>query len=80
MSPLQSCARKPQLTPRHAAANGLDKIVPASILRQAKGLALLKVSKLGFVFSARAGTGVVIARLEDGSESAFGPEGQELIV
>ncbi|KAK4049778.1 hypothetical protein OIO90_005359 [Microbotryomycetes sp. JL221] len=49
---------------------GLDTIIPASILRKAKGFAFLTVAKAGFIFSARAGSGVVIARLQDGSWSA----------
>ncbi|TNY18382.1 hypothetical protein DMC30DRAFT_355566 [Rhodotorula diobovata] len=50
--------------------NGLDNVVPASVLRKAKGFCLLSVAKAGFLFSGRAGTGVVIARLEDGTWSA----------
>ncbi|GAA5944186.1 uncharacterized protein JCM15063_000173 [Sporobolomyces koalae] len=50
--------------------NGLDHIIPPSILRKAKGFAFITIVKAGFVFSARAGTGVVIARLKDGSWSA----------
>lgn len=40
------------------------------MLRQAKGLAFLTVSKVGFGFSVRFGTGVVVARLAQGSWSA----------
>ncbi|GAA5917802.1 hypothetical protein JCM8208_002404 [Rhodotorula glutinis] len=50
--------------------NGLDNVVPASVLRKAKGFCLLSVAKAGFLFSGRAGTGVVIARLDDGTWSA----------
>lgn len=52
------------------AHNGLDHVVPPSVLRRAKGFCLMSVAKAGFGFSARAGSGVVIARLEDGSWSA----------
>ncbi|GJJ70993.1 SH3 domain-containing YSC84-like protein 1 [Entomortierella parvispora] len=52
------------------AAKGLDNIIPANILSKAKGLAIFTVIKAGFMFSGRAGTGVVVARLEDGSWSA----------
>ncbi|SGY69022.1 BQ5605_C004g02942 [Microbotryum silenes-dioicae] len=58
------------------AGKGLDSIIPANVLRKAKvlgvplGFAFLTVVKAGFVFSARAGSGVVIARLPDGSWSA----------
>ncbi|WVR09005.1 hypothetical protein IAU60_006065 [Kwoniella sp. DSM 27419] len=49
--------------------NGLDKVIPRSILERAAGFAIFTVFKAGFVFSARAGSGVVIARLDDGSWS-----------
>lgn len=53
------------------ASSGLDNnIIPADVLRQAKGLAFLTVTKAGFLFSVRAGSGLVIARLADGSWSA----------
>ena len=38
------------------------------MLERAKGFAIFTVFKAGFVISARAGSGVVIARLEDGCE------------
>lgn len=47
----------------------MDKVVPRSLLERAAGFAIFTVIKAGFVVSARAGSGVVIARLEDGSES-----------
>ncbi|KAL5535232.1 hypothetical protein ACEPAF_3326 [Sanghuangporus sanghuang] len=50
--------------------NGLDGVVPRQVLEHAKGFAIFTVAKAGFLFSARAGSGVVIARLEDGSWSA----------
>ncbi|KIK99926.1 hypothetical protein PAXRUDRAFT_30177 [Paxillus rubicundulus Ve08.2h10] len=50
--------------------NGLDGIIPRSVLENAKGFAIFTVFKAGFVFSARAGTGLVIAKLDDGSWSA----------
>ncbi|KAF9229713.1 DUF500-domain-containing protein [Gyrodon lividus] len=50
--------------------NGLDGIVPRSVLENAKGFAIFTVFKAGFVFSARAGTGLVIVKLGDGSWSA----------
>ncbi|ORY90841.1 hypothetical protein BCR35DRAFT_274858 [Leucosporidium creatinivorum] len=49
---------------------GLDSVIPADIVQRAKGFAFLTVVKAGFVFSARAGSGVVIAKLQDGSWSA----------
>jgi len=50
--------------------NGLDGVIPRSVLENAKGFAIFTVFKAGFLFSARAGSGVVIAKLEDGSWSA----------
>ncbi|GAA5854900.1 hypothetical protein JCM8547_004114 [Rhodosporidiobolus lusitaniae] len=50
--------------------NGLDSLIPPSILRRAKGFCFMSVAKAGFVFSARAGSGLVIAKLPDGSWSA----------
>ncbi|KAI7875588.1 DUF500-domain-containing protein [Lichtheimia hyalospora FSU 10163] len=48
----------------------LEGIIPPGILNEAKGLAIYSVLKGGFLFSARAGSGLVIARLSDGSWSA----------
>ncbi|KAH8548705.1 DUF500 and SH3 domain-containing protein [Umbelopsis sp. PMI_123] len=50
--------------------HGLDVIIPPSIISKAKGLAIFTVLKAGFIFSGRAGAGLVIARLADGSWSA----------
>ncbi|TFK57558.1 DUF500-domain-containing protein [Heliocybe sulcata] len=50
--------------------NGLDGVIPRSVLENAKGFAILTVFKAGFLFSARAGSGLVIARLDDGTWSA----------
>ncbi|OBZ90207.1 hypothetical protein A0J61_01753 [Choanephora cucurbitarum] len=49
---------------------GVDIIIPSHILRDAKGLAIFTVLKAGFLFSGRAGSGLVVARLPDGSWSA----------
>ncbi|KAK0893495.1 hypothetical protein LTR02_012794 [Friedmanniomyces endolithicus] len=51
-------------------AFGPDKIIPPSILANAKGLAILTVFKVGFLGSGRFGSGVVVARLSDGTWSA----------
>ncbi|PLN81980.1 DUF500-domain-containing protein [Aspergillus taichungensis] len=51
-------------------AFGPDKVIPPEILAGAKGLAILTVLKAGFLGSARFGSGVVVARLADGSWSA----------
>ncbi|KAG2160135.1 uncharacterized protein EDB93DRAFT_1113566 [Suillus bovinus] len=50
--------------------NGLDGVIPRGVLENAKGFAIFTVFKAGFLFSARAGTGIVIAKLDDGSWSA----------
>ncbi|KAI1850427.1 hypothetical protein JX265_001388 [Neoarthrinium moseri] len=47
-----------------------DKVIPPEILQNAKGLAILTVIKAGFLGSARFGSGLVVARLENGSWSA----------
>lgn len=48
---------------------GPNDVIPPEILRNAKGLAVISVLKAGFLFSGRAGSGVVVARLPDGSWS-----------
>lgn len=49
---------------------GADEIIPHDVLLNAKGLAIITVLKAGFLFSGRAGSGVVVARLPDGTWSA----------
>ncbi|KAJ4012947.1 hypothetical protein NW752_006217 [Fusarium irregulare] len=49
---------------------GPDKVIPPSILENAKGLAVITVLKAGFLGSGRFGSGLVVARLPDGSWSA----------
>lgn len=49
---------------------GVDKIIPDSILEKAQGLAIFTVLKAGFLFSGRAGSGLVVARLPDNTWSA----------
>lgn len=44
------------------------QIIPRSVLENAKGFAIFTVFKAGFLFSARAGTGIVIAKLPNGCE------------
>lgn len=46
-----------------------EKSIPDSILRQAKGLAILTVAKVGMMVTYNVGTGLVVARREDGSWS-----------
>jgi len=44
--------------------------IPKAVLRRARGLAVFTVVKAGFVWSGRVGSGILIARLDDGSWSA----------
>ncbi|KAG1346533.1 lateral signaling target protein 2 [Cocos nucifera] len=46
-----------------------EKSIPRAILREAKGLAILTVIKVGVMVTYNIGTGLVIARREDGSWS-----------
>ncbi|RMX65639.1 hypothetical protein KXD40_004481 [Peronospora effusa] len=46
-----------------------DSAIPAELIRNAAGLAFLTVVKAGFVWTGKMGTGVVMARLADGSWS-----------
>ena len=41
-----------------------EQEIPRAVLRQARGLAVLTVVKAGFIFSGKAGHGVVVARLD----------------
>jgi len=54
-----------------------ETAVPRAVLRDAKGLAILTVTKAGFIVSGRGGTGVVVARTEKGwsGPSAIGAGG-----
>ncbi|MGE5217731.1 MAG: YSC84-related protein [Chloroflexota bacterium] len=54
-----------------------EKSIPPWVLRDAKGLAILTVTKAGFIVSGRGGTGIVIARTENGwsGPSAIGSGG-----
>ena len=51
--------------------------IPPSVMKDAKGVAIITVLKAGFGFSARGGTGVVVARTDDGwsGPSAIGTGG-----
>ncbi|KAK0506021.1 hypothetical protein EDD18DRAFT_1121704 [Armillaria luteobubalina] len=58
--------------------DGLDGVIPRRVLENAKGFAIFTIFKAGFLFSARAGSGIVIARLDDGTwscPSAIGTAG-----
>ncbi|EPS57837.1 hypothetical protein M569_16979, partial [Genlisea aurea] len=47
-----------------------EKSIPASVLKGARGLAMLTVAKAGVVLSYKLGTGLVVSRRDDGSWSA----------
>uniref|UniRef100_A0A7N0V884 FYVE-type domain-containing protein n=1 Tax=Kalanchoe fedtschenkoi TaxID=63787 RepID=A0A7N0V884_KALFE len=47
-----------------------ERAIPDAILKQGKGLAILTVAKVGVMVTYNVGTGIVIARKEDGSWSA----------
>ena len=51
-----------------------EKGIPPGVIKAARGLAILTVTKAGFIGSARGGTGVVLARTEKGwsAPSAIG--------
>lgn len=49
---------------------GQDSVIPPEVLRNAHGLAIITQLKAGFLFSGRAGSGVIVSRLSDGSWSA----------
>ncbi|KAL2943303.1 hypothetical protein RDABS01_031651 [Bienertia sinuspersici] len=51
-------------------ATSPEKCIPDAILKQAKGLAILTVAKVGTVVTYKVGTGLVVARRKDGSWSA----------
>jgi SH3 domain-containing YSC84-like protein 1 len=51
--------------------NNLDqKLIPTTVLKQACGIAIITMVKAGFLWSGRAGSGLVIKRLDDGTWSA----------
>jgi lipid-binding SYLF domain-containing protein len=54
-----------------------ESAIPPAVLRDAKGLAILTVTKAGFIVSGRGGTGVVVARTQNGwsGPSAIGTGG-----
>jgi lipid-binding SYLF domain-containing protein len=43
-----------------------ETAIPPAVLRDAKGLAILTLTKAGFIVSGRGGTGVIVARTETG--------------
>jgi len=57
-------------TDPNTSEGGLDNVIPPDVIKNAKGLAVFTVVKAGFVWSGRVGSGLVVARLGDGSWSA----------
>jgi len=49
---------------------GLDNVIPKDVFSNAKGLAIFTVIKAGFFWSGRIGSGLVVAKLPDGSWSS----------
>ncbi|KAL4146874.1 hypothetical protein PRNP1_010630 [Phytophthora ramorum] len=47
-----------------------DRYIPVNFLKRAQGIAFLTVIKAGLLITAKIGTGIVIAKLDDGSWSA----------
>uniref|UniRef100_M4B335 FYVE-type domain-containing protein n=1 Tax=Hyaloperonospora arabidopsidis (strain Emoy2) TaxID=559515 RepID=M4B335_HYAAE len=47
-----------------------DRYIPANFLKRAQGIAFLTVVKAGLLITAKIGTGIVIAKLDNGSWSA----------
>jgi len=46
-----------------------ERSIPDAILRQAKGLAVITVARVGVMVTYKIGTGLVVARRDDGSWS-----------
>jgi lipid-binding SYLF domain-containing protein len=42
--------------------NGFDTIIPVSVIKEAKGLAIFTVVKAGFLWSGRVGSGIVVSK------------------
>jgi len=43
-----------------------ENAIPPAVMRDAKGLAILTITKVGFIFSGRGGKGIVVARTDKG--------------
>jgi len=54
-----------------------EKAIPPAVMRAARGVAILTVTKVGFIGSVRGGTGIVVARIDKGwsGPSAIGTGG-----
>ncbi|KAJ3118386.1 hypothetical protein HK100_000618 [Physocladia obscura] len=49
---------------------GMDCVIPADVITQARGVAVLQVVRAGFHVAGRFGSGLVVTRLDDGTWSA----------
>eukprot|EP00063_Salmo_salar_P092224 XP_014067059.1 PREDICTED: SH3 domain-containing YSC84-like protein 1 [Salmo salar] len=74
-SNMKSEAKKAAKILRHfteiSSRTGPDKLIPANILANGQGLAIITVVKAGFMITAWGSRGIVIARLADGRSSSF---------
>ena len=66
-----------KFTKKELGNDSLAKVIPPDIIKNAKGICIMTVVKAGFLFSGRAGTGLVVARTRDGwsAPSAIGTAG-----
>ncbi|OBZ87589.1 SH3 domain-containing YSC84-like protein 1 [Choanephora cucurbitarum] len=55
----------------------LSALIPSTVLANAHGIVFIRVYRVGFGFSAKNGTGIIIARLPDGNWSA--PSGVSML-
>lgn len=49
---------------------GTDKLIPQKLLATCKGIAIITVIRAGFLFTMRAGSGLIVSRLQNGEWSA----------
>ncbi|KAG2219528.1 hypothetical protein INT45_003093 [Circinella minor] len=67
----QKCARILEtFIDKEEIETGFDQIIPVKVLQEAKGIAIYTIIKAGFIWSGRAGSGLVLAKLPDGRWSA----------
>lgn len=69
----KECEKAARILRAFCAVNEKEAVlqnIPAEVVAKAKGLAIMTVVKAGFIWSGKLGTGLVVARLPDGSWSA----------
>ncbi|KAI8608791.1 hypothetical protein BC830DRAFT_1071655 [Chytriomyces sp. MP71] len=64
------CAKAAGIIAQFLQPSAIDQLIPADVIARAQGVAVLKVTRLGLHLSGRYGTGVLVARLPDGTWSA----------